>query len=75
VTVPTTIAEWRAVQEQLDQASTRAIYQHTQGQITRAAMDAVLELNARLWTRAQNEIAGLQVRPVYQEDNVSPTVF
>jgi len=73
--MPTTIAEWRAVQEQLDKASTRAIYRHTQGQITRAAMDGLLQLHARLWTRAANEIAGLNGRPVYAEDNVAPTVF
>lgn len=73
--MPTTITEWRAVQEQLDRASTRAIYRHTQGQITRAAMDWLLQLNARLWTRAANAIAELEGHSVYREDNVAPTVF
>lgn len=57
--MPTTIHEWRAIQAALDKASLRAIHRHVIGEITRAAMDDALELHARLWTRAENEIAGL----------------
>lgn len=72
---PRTIIDWHATQARLDEITLRAVERCTAGEITQARLDEVVVMTARLWTRAANEMAGLQGRPVYQEDNVAPTVF
>ena len=54
---PPTIAEWRAVQEQLDAAIVRASVDYQRGRMTESESWSALAFNQRLWTRAAAAIA------------------
>lgn len=69
------IAELRLQQELLDRLSLRVLQRLQCGQLSQDEADDRLALNARLWTRLENEVAGVEARAGYDEDVVEPTVF
>lgn len=69
------LAALRAQQELLDQMSRRVLVRLQAGALSQADAEDRLALNARLWTRLENEIAGVEAGGQYHEDDVADTVF
>ncbi len=70
--MPPSIAALRAEQELLDRMSRRVLARLAAGAICQEDAEDRLALNARLWTRLENEIAGLEWP---RADHVADTVF